>query len=95
MGYGADIACPGRPSAYVLGQFLEGLTEANCLWYLAQRRAGVKPECCAKCAGVLYDPGTPARSHRFTGADQLIASPTRGWSCIEIAAFDAGVARSK
>lgn len=93
--YGADISCPGTPNPHTLGAFLEGLCEANAAWYFAERKAGREPPCCSKCAGVVYEPDSKATSHRFTGMDEMIANPGRGWSCKEIAAFDAGVARGK
>lgn len=93
--YSATVQCPGTASAYVLQAILEGLTEANCAWYLDQVKRGHKPPCCSKCAGVRYRAAGVAQDHDFAGCDRMIAEPRRGYPCRSVAAFDAGVARAK
>lgn len=91
--YRAEVTYPGKPSLYVLGLQLEALCEANARWYLDELAAGRKPACCAKCAGAVYKPDSI--TVRWRGGSEICAHPNAGYSCHEIAAWDAGVKRAK
>lgn len=54
--YRVALELPGEPDPEVLAALIEAVTQANTIWYLEQWDAGLDPECCCACAGVLYAP---------------------------------------
>lgn len=92
--YDVTVRCPGSPSLDTLGPLLEALTEANAQWYLNQWDAGKRPATTCAQAGVLYRPHRKAARSTWHGAAEILGNPSRGWSCQECAALEAGAERA-
>lgn len=97
MGLAFDIKIPDCPNTergrLLLAQFMQhalnGLAHINADWVMAQWEQGIVPKCCARCAGVRYDPA-PALSDRIRLEASPVILTSKVASCGSIAACHTG-----